>query len=118
MLGAIIGDTVGSIYEFYNTKDYNFTLFNSQSGYTDDSIMTMAVAYWLLKDPKHRYGTVMTLNGLGNISIEHTLGIPVVRAPSRRPLSASLNPTVSKMPSERRYPSEGIRTLSLASQAA
>ena len=56
MLGAIIGDTVGSIYEFYNTKDYNFALFNSQSGYTDDSIMTMAVAYWLLKDPKHRYG--------------------------------------------------------------
>lgn len=55
MLGAIVGDTVGSIYEFNNTKDYNFELFTNQSGYTDDSIMTMAVAYWLLKDPKHRY---------------------------------------------------------------
>ena len=55
MLGAIIGDTVGSAYEFCNTKDYNFTLFNSESNYTDDSVMTMAVADWLLSDPKHTY---------------------------------------------------------------
>lgn len=26
MLGAIVGDTVGSIYEFNNTKDYNFEM--------------------------------------------------------------------------------------------
>lgn len=58
MLGAIIGDTVGSIYEFENTKDYNFQLFSRCSGYTDDSIMSMAVAYWLLKDPEHRYETL------------------------------------------------------------
>ena len=55
MLGAIIGDTVGSIYEFHNTKDYDFTLFNAESGYTDDSVMTMAVARWLLTDPEHTY---------------------------------------------------------------
>jgi ADP-ribosylglycohydrolase len=55
MLGAITGDTVGSIYEFHNTKDYDFTLFNSESGYTDDSVMTMAVAHWLLTDPEHTY---------------------------------------------------------------
>ena len=58
MLGAIVGDTVGSIYEFENTKDYNFQLFNRCSGYTDDSIMSMAVAYWLLKDPEYRYETL------------------------------------------------------------
>ena len=58
MLGAIVGDTVGSIYEFNNTKDYNFKLFTNQSGYTDDSIMTMAVAFWLLKDPEHKYETL------------------------------------------------------------
>lgn len=58
MLGAIVGDTVGSIYEFENTKDYDFQLFNRCSGYTDDSIMSMAVAYWLLKDPEHRYETL------------------------------------------------------------
>lgn len=58
MLGAIIGDTVGSVYEFENTKDYNFTLFNSESGYTDDSVMSMAMARWLLDDPKHRLKTL------------------------------------------------------------
>ena len=55
MLGAIIGDTVGSVYEFHNTKDYDFTLFNAESGYTDDSVMTMAVARWLLTDSEHTY---------------------------------------------------------------
>jgi ADP-ribosylglycohydrolase len=58
MLGAIVGNTVGSIYEFNNTKDYNFEMFTRQSGYTDDTIMTMAVAYWLLKDPEHKYETL------------------------------------------------------------
>ena len=55
MLGAITGDTIGSAYEFCNTKDYNFTLFLSESAYTDDSIMTMAVAQWLLADPRHTH---------------------------------------------------------------
>jgi ADP-ribosylglycohydrolase len=58
MLGAIVGDTVGSVYEFNNTKEYNFEMFTSRSGYTDDTIMTMAVAYWLLKDPEHNYETL------------------------------------------------------------
>lgn len=37
MLGAITGDTIGSVYEFRNTKDYNFELFQYNSTYTDDS---------------------------------------------------------------------------------
>ena len=44
MLGAIIGDTVGSVYEFNNTKDVNFPLFSSRSIYTDDSLMALAVS--------------------------------------------------------------------------
>ena len=55
MLGAITGDTVGSVYEFFNTKDYNFNLFEGSSAFTDDSVMTMAVAFWLLKDPTHSF---------------------------------------------------------------
>lgn len=55
MLGAITGDTIGSAYEFQNTKDYNFTLFLGDSAYTDDSIMTMAVANWLMTDERHTY---------------------------------------------------------------
>ena len=64
MLGAITGDTVGSVYEFHNTKEYDFTLFLGNSTYTDDSVMTMAVAYWLLKDKYHTY------QGLEDIMVE------------------------------------------------
>lgn len=46
-LGAIIGDTVGSIYEFDNIKRIDFPFFSRKSNYTDDSIMTIAVADWL-----------------------------------------------------------------------
>ncbi len=49
-LGAVIGDTVGSIYEFNNIKTTDFPLFSDISRPTDDSVMTMAVAEWLLTD--------------------------------------------------------------------
>ena len=58
MLGAITGDTVGSVYEFNNIKTTDFPLFDPLSNYTDDSIMTMAVADWLLTDPQHGMGTL------------------------------------------------------------
>lgn len=43
MLGAIIGDIVGSVYEFNNIKTKEFPLFSEDSCVTDDSIMTLAV---------------------------------------------------------------------------
>lgn len=49
MLGAIIGDVVGSKYEFNNIKTKNFPLLSFDSTYTDDSIMTVAVAKALLR---------------------------------------------------------------------
>jgi ADP-ribosylglycohydrolase len=55
MIGAIAGDTIGSVYEFHNTKDYDFPLFQDKSIYTDDSVMTLAIAYWLLTDKEHTY---------------------------------------------------------------
>ena len=55
MLGAIIGDMVGSIYEFDNIKTTSFPLFSERSTYTDDSIMTVAVAEWLLSDNEHSH---------------------------------------------------------------
>lgn len=48
MIGAILGDIVGSVYEFDNIKTKIFPLFSRDSSYTDDSIMTIAVADWLL----------------------------------------------------------------------
>jgi ADP-ribosylglycohydrolase len=55
MLGAITGDTIGSVYEFANTKDYDFPLFQDRSSFTDDSVMTVAVAHWLLNDKDRTY---------------------------------------------------------------
>ena len=55
IIGAVCGDIIGSIYEFNSTKDPNFKLFTSQSTFTDDTVMTCAVAEWLIEDPKHSH---------------------------------------------------------------
>lgn len=75
MLGAIIGDIVGSCYEFNGIKTTEFELFRPNSRYTDDSVMTMAVAEWLLEDPMQthevleekmvKYGNLNTDVGFG-----------------------------------------------------
>ena len=44
MVGVVIGDIVGSVYEFDNIKTKSFPLFSRWSDYTDDSIMSLAVA--------------------------------------------------------------------------
>lgn len=44
MIGAIIGDIVGSIYEFDNIKRKDFPLFSTDCDFTDDTVMTIAVA--------------------------------------------------------------------------
>ena len=49
MYGAIIGDIVGSRWEFNPTNDYNFEWLSSENGFTDDTICTIAVADALLK---------------------------------------------------------------------
>ena len=61
MLGAIIGDVVGSIYEFNNIHTTEFPLFSPNSTFTDDSIMTMAVAEWLLDDPEHTHSSLIEI---------------------------------------------------------
>ncbi len=44
MLGAIVGDIVGSIYEFNNHRKKDFPLFGDGCDYTDDTVLTVAVA--------------------------------------------------------------------------
>ncbi len=44
MLGAMIGDIVGSKYEFNNTFDYDFEMFGEGCDFTDDTICTVAIA--------------------------------------------------------------------------
>ena len=50
MLGALIGDIAGSIYEWHNRKDKTFPLFQPHCRMTDDSIMTAATASALLQN--------------------------------------------------------------------
>jgi len=45
MRGAIIGDIVGSVYEWHNIKTKEFPLFSPDCFFTDDTVMTCAVAY-------------------------------------------------------------------------
>lgn len=52
MLGAIIGDIVGSRFEFNNHRDKDFELFTKDCRVTDDSIMTLAVAKALMEAEK------------------------------------------------------------------
>ena len=44
MLGAIIGDIAGSVYEFNNIKTKDFPLFREECVFTDDTVMTVATA--------------------------------------------------------------------------
>tara|TARA_R110000751_G_scaffold78229_1_gene157763 strand:- start:624 stop:1394 length:771 start_codon:yes stop_codon:yes gene_type:complete len=52
MLGAIIGDIVGSIYEFDNHKSKDFEFFGEKCSFTDDTVHTIAVADWMLNRDK------------------------------------------------------------------
>jgi ADP-ribosylglycohydrolase len=44
MLGAIAGDIIGSVFEFASFKKYDFPLFSKDSFFTDDTVLTVAVA--------------------------------------------------------------------------
>lgn len=51
MLGAIAGDIIGSVYETANvTTPHFYPLFDPRSHPTDDTILTLAVAEWILAD--------------------------------------------------------------------
>lgn len=49
MLGAILGDIIGSAYEWHPVKNEAFELFRADSHFTDDSVLTVAVADTLLR---------------------------------------------------------------------
>ena len=49
MIGAILGDIVGSVYEFDNIKTKDFELFDKECLFTDDSVMTIAIAEALMQ---------------------------------------------------------------------
>lgn len=48
MIGAIIGDIVGSIYEFDSIKTKDFPFFQEKCYFTDDTVLTLAIAHGLM----------------------------------------------------------------------
>ena len=54
MIGAIIGDIIGSTYEFHNIQSYDFELFPQGSSFTDDTVCTIAIADAILRSIPYR----------------------------------------------------------------
>ena len=55
MLGAIMGDMIGSVYDSHNIKTKKFPIFNIENRMTDDSLLTIAVAKVLLDNMPLQY---------------------------------------------------------------
>ena len=73
MMGAIIGDIVGSVYEWHNIKTKEFPLFREDCFFTDDTVMTVAVAEAVMNggkrddfiDAMKKYGRMYPDSGYG-----------------------------------------------------
>ncbi|MGC8786878.1 MAG: ADP-ribosylglycohydrolase family protein [Anaerolineae bacterium] len=56
MLGAIAGDIIGSVYESRPIKTEEFPLFHPRCRFTDDTVMTVAIAYAILESTDYALG--------------------------------------------------------------
>ncbi|MBQ9377157.1 MAG: ADP-ribosylglycohydrolase family protein [Schwartzia sp.] len=73
MLGAIVGDIIGSVYEWKNIKTKDFPLFRDDCFFTDDTVMTCAVAEGIMNggerddfiDAMKKYGRMYPNAGYG-----------------------------------------------------
>lgn len=70
MIGAIIGDIVGSRFEFNNHRSTEFDFFHPDCDFTDDTVMTVAVADAIINrrpfgETLHEYGRKYTGRGYG-----------------------------------------------------
>ena len=72
MIGSIIGDICGSIYEFQNDRRKDIELFKAGSSFTDDTVMTVATARAILEKKEfgpmyHGYGNMFPGRGYGGM---------------------------------------------------
>lgn len=70
MYGAFIGDIVGSKYEFNNIKTKQFPLFSKDCDFTDDTIMTVAVAKAIMLSREEQFKTGGSGKGFGEYLVE------------------------------------------------
>jgi len=71
ILGAVIGDIIGSVYEWHNVKRTDFELFTPKTTFTDDSVLTLATMDALLHQKNYTqvyqaYGKRYTNRGYGS----------------------------------------------------
>lgn len=72
MLGAIAGDVIGSEYEWVDIKQKDFELYSPRSTFTDDTVLTIAIADGLLNQKDYavvlkEYGCAYPHAGYGNL---------------------------------------------------
>ncbi|MGB0525161.1 MAG: ADP-ribosylglycohydrolase family protein [Flammeovirgaceae bacterium] len=84
MIGAIIGDVIGSVYEWEEVSSTDFILFKDHSRITDDSVLSFAVADAILtkktyKETIHSYGNRYPNAGYGG-RFRNWLKLPVNQA--------------------------------------
>lgn len=73
MFGAVVGDIIGSVYEWHNIKTKDFPLFREDCRFTDDTVMTCAVAEGIMNggsrndfvDAMKKYGRMYPRAGYG-----------------------------------------------------
>ena len=83
MLGAIIGDVVGSVYEWNNIKTKDFPLFRKDCFFTDDTVMTCAVAEAIMNggqkvdfiDAMKKYGRMYPTSLSAEVTHNHPEGV-------------------------------------------
>lgn len=66
IIGAISGDIIGSTHEFNPIKTKDFNLFNRHSTFTDDTVMTLAIAKWLCEDKSSKDVLIKNVKHFGN----------------------------------------------------
>ena len=67
IIGTISGDIIGSEYEFNPIKTKDFEFFSSKSKFTDDTVMTLAIAKWLCEDKSSKDVLIKNLKYFGNL---------------------------------------------------
>jgi ADP-ribosylglycohydrolase len=72
MLGAIAGDIIGSVFEHHPIKSTDFPLFVPESRFTDDTVLTAAVAFAIMTDGDYAsslriFGRLYPLAGYGTM---------------------------------------------------
>lgn len=66
LYGVLYGDVAGSTYEFRSVTNYNFTTIPPKSRFTDDTVMTCAVASWLMLDRNDTNVLISEMQRLGH----------------------------------------------------